>query len=93
MGTAPSLNSRQMNGPFATPLTSARAFWGGIGMATVTGAMATERGAGWGGAGVGAKSGDAKWLSSNRARAVIVTDDRAPIEERTRRMLLESKEQ
>ena len=39
MGTAPSLNSRLMNGPFdATPASSARAFlW--IGTATVTGAI------------------------------------------------------
>jgi hypothetical protein len=42
VGTAPSLNSRQMNGPFdATPPSSASAFlW--TGTATVTGAMAME---------------------------------------------------
>jgi hypothetical protein len=129
VGTAPSLNSRPMNGQFdATPPSSARAFlW--IGTATVTGELyarfaQTYEKVGSANSGfyldefalgpvlvpaknllvlrmeaggrLGCKSWRKerrrKWLSLSRgAGAVIFTDDRAPIEEMARRMLLESK--
>jgi hypothetical protein len=120
VGTAPSLNSSQMNGPFdATPPSSARLFFADgsgrrdrrdgdgidgvkavrgvsweldlcLGQDDFDGDSETERRAGLR-ANVGAKSGDGNSWVSTGGGSGDVTDDRTPIEEMTRRMLLESK--